>query len=162
MKWSGILTQISKPIFYFFRQLDFFHSVFFISNVQSIKKEVSNKYTVIKLRLSVYCGITRLALQSWEWCFIMFKTEPYRNYTPKNLQSHFWSNLKQRSDYNQRVCVCVCLCVWEGCCVCVCLRACFYYVTTRYVLTFILQLSLIHIWRCRRYAVCRSRWSPYH
>ena len=26
----------------------------------------------------------------------------------------------------------------------------------------ILYLSLIHIWRCRRYAVCRSRWSPYH
>ena len=25
-----------------------------------------------------------------------------------------------------------------------------------------LRLSLIHIWRCRRYAVCRSRWSPYH
>ena len=25
-----------------------------------------------------------------------------------------------------------------------------------------LCLSLIHIWRCRRYAVCRSRWSPYH
>ena len=25
-----------------------------------------------------------------------------------------------------------------------------------------LKLSLIHIWRCRRYAVCRSRWSPYH
>ena len=25
-----------------------------------------------------------------------------------------------------------------------------------------LWLSLIHIWRCRRYAVCRSRWSPYH
>ena len=24
------------------------------------------------------------------------------------------------------------------------------------------KLSLIHIWRCRRYAVCRSRWSPYH
>ena len=24
------------------------------------------------------------------------------------------------------------------------------------------HLSLIHIWRCRRYAVCRSRWSPYH
>ena len=24
------------------------------------------------------------------------------------------------------------------------------------------NLSLIHIWRCRRYAVCRSRWSPYH
>jgi len=23
-------------------------------------------------------------------------------------------------------------------------------------------LSLIHISRCRRYAVCRSRWSPYH
>ena len=27
---------------------------------------------------------------------------------------------------------------------------------------FSLKLSLIHIWRCRRYAVCRSRWSPYH
>ena len=26
----------------------------------------------------------------------------------------------------------------------------------------LLWLSLIHIWRCRRYAVCRSRWSPYH
>eukprot|EP00826_Nyctotherus_ovalis_P045191 TRINITY_DN496_c0_g1_i10.p1 TRINITY_DN496_c0_g1~~TRINITY_DN496_c0_g1_i10.p1 ORF type:complete len:206 (-),score=34.40 TRINITY_DN496_c0_g1_i10:29-646(-) len=24
------------------------------------------------------------------------------------------------------------------------------------------NLSLIHICRCRRYAVCRSRWSPYH
>ena len=23
-------------------------------------------------------------------------------------------------------------------------------------------LSLIHIRRCRRYAECRSRWSPYH
>eukprot|EP00826_Nyctotherus_ovalis_P046953 TRINITY_DN5347_c0_g1_i2.p1 TRINITY_DN5347_c0_g1~~TRINITY_DN5347_c0_g1_i2.p1 ORF type:complete len:192 (-),score=35.70 TRINITY_DN5347_c0_g1_i2:20-595(-) len=27
---------------------------------------------------------------------------------------------------------------------------------------FIEELSLIHICRCRRYAVCRSRWSPYH
>ena len=26
----------------------------------------------------------------------------------------------------------------------------------------VITLSLIHIWRCRRYAVCRSRWSPYH
>eukprot|EP00826_Nyctotherus_ovalis_P029127 TRINITY_DN22973_c0_g1_i2.p1 TRINITY_DN22973_c0_g1~~TRINITY_DN22973_c0_g1_i2.p1 ORF type:complete len:211 (-),score=59.17 TRINITY_DN22973_c0_g1_i2:10-642(-) len=26
----------------------------------------------------------------------------------------------------------------------------------------VLILSLIHICRCRRYAVCRSRWSPYH
>ena len=26
----------------------------------------------------------------------------------------------------------------------------------------VFDLSLIHIWRCRRYAVCRSRWSPYH
>eukprot|EP00826_Nyctotherus_ovalis_P057110 TRINITY_DN77_c0_g1_i12.p1 TRINITY_DN77_c0_g1~~TRINITY_DN77_c0_g1_i12.p1 ORF type:complete len:500 (+),score=143.66 TRINITY_DN77_c0_g1_i12:211-1710(+) len=25
-----------------------------------------------------------------------------------------------------------------------------------------IKLSLIHICRCRRYAVCRSRWSPYH
>ena len=24
------------------------------------------------------------------------------------------------------------------------------------------ELSLIHIWRCRRYSLCRSRWSPYH
>ena len=27
---------------------------------------------------------------------------------------------------------------------------------------FLLYLSLIHIWRCRRYSLCRSRWSPYH
>ena len=26
----------------------------------------------------------------------------------------------------------------------------------------VLSLSLIHIWRCRRYSLCRSRWSPYH
>ena len=25
-----------------------------------------------------------------------------------------------------------------------------------------LHLSLIHIWRCRRDVLCRSRWSPYH
>ena len=25
-----------------------------------------------------------------------------------------------------------------------------------------LNLSLIHIWRCRRSTLCRSRWSPYH
>eukprot|EP00826_Nyctotherus_ovalis_P047022 TRINITY_DN5360_c0_g1_i12.p1 TRINITY_DN5360_c0_g1~~TRINITY_DN5360_c0_g1_i12.p1 ORF type:complete len:275 (-),score=50.35 TRINITY_DN5360_c0_g1_i12:16-795(-) len=28
--------------------------------------------------------------------------------------------------------------------------------------TTVKNLSLIHICRCRRYAVCRSRWSPYH
>eukprot|EP00826_Nyctotherus_ovalis_P055607 TRINITY_DN739_c0_g3_i2.p3 TRINITY_DN739_c0_g3~~TRINITY_DN739_c0_g3_i2.p3 ORF type:complete len:101 (-),score=4.39 TRINITY_DN739_c0_g3_i2:18-320(-) len=32
---------------------------------------------------------------------------------------------------------------------------------TSYSILFI-DLSLIHICRCRRYAVCRSRWSPYH
>ena len=26
----------------------------------------------------------------------------------------------------------------------------------------IMDLSLIHIWRCRRSYACRSRWSPYH
>ena len=26
----------------------------------------------------------------------------------------------------------------------------------------IYMLSLIHIWRCRRSTLCRSRWSPYH
>ena len=26
----------------------------------------------------------------------------------------------------------------------------------------IFSLSLIHIWRCRRDVLCRSRWSPYH
>eukprot|EP00826_Nyctotherus_ovalis_P030527 TRINITY_DN24369_c0_g1_i2.p1 TRINITY_DN24369_c0_g1~~TRINITY_DN24369_c0_g1_i2.p1 ORF type:complete len:420 (+),score=88.83 TRINITY_DN24369_c0_g1_i2:74-1333(+) len=30
------------------------------------------------------------------------------------------------------------------------------------VMSFLEELSLIHICRCRRYAVCRSRWSPYH
>ena len=28
--------------------------------------------------------------------------------------------------------------------------------------TIISYLSLIHIWRCRRSTLCRSRWSPYH
>ena len=27
---------------------------------------------------------------------------------------------------------------------------------------YLLLLSLIHIWRCRRIERCRSRWSPYH
>ena len=27
---------------------------------------------------------------------------------------------------------------------------------------FSVTLSLIHIWRCRRSTLCRSRWSPYH
>ena len=26
----------------------------------------------------------------------------------------------------------------------------------------LMHLSLIHIWRCRRSTLCRSRWSPYH
>ena len=26
----------------------------------------------------------------------------------------------------------------------------------------VIVLSLIHIWRCRRSTLCRSRWSPYH
>ena len=26
----------------------------------------------------------------------------------------------------------------------------------------VMALSLIHIWRCRRSTLCRSRWSPYH
>ena len=30
------------------------------------------------------------------------------------------------------------------------------------LLTMTCHLSLIHIWRCRRGAECRSRWSPYH
>ena len=29
-------------------------------------------------------------------------------------------------------------------------------------ITAVSQLSLIHIWRCRRSYACRSRWSPYH
>ena len=31
-----------------------------------------------------------------------------------------------------------------------------------YFCLFIQLLSLIHIWRCRRSTLCRSRWSPYH
>ena len=27
---------------------------------------------------------------------------------------------------------------------------------------YVYYLSLIHIWRCRRSTLCRSRWSPYH
>ena len=31
-----------------------------------------------------------------------------------------------------------------------------------FVLSCDVELSLIHIWRCRRSTLCRSRWSPYH
>ena len=30
------------------------------------------------------------------------------------------------------------------------------------VIIILRRLSLIHIWRCRRSTLCRSRWSPYH
>ena len=30
------------------------------------------------------------------------------------------------------------------------------------VILTVCKLSLIHIWRCRRSTLCRSRWSPYH
>ena len=33
---------------------------------------------------------------------------------------------------------------------------------SRSIKTEALVLSLIHIWRCRRSTLCRSRWSPYH
>ena len=31
-----------------------------------------------------------------------------------------------------------------------------------FILSHPVHLSLIHIWRCRRSTLCRSRWSPYH
>ena len=31
-----------------------------------------------------------------------------------------------------------------------------------FILSWWMDLSLIHIWRCRRSTLCRSRWSPYH
>eukprot|EP00826_Nyctotherus_ovalis_P020451 TRINITY_DN16420_c0_g1_i1.p1 TRINITY_DN16420_c0_g1~~TRINITY_DN16420_c0_g1_i1.p1 ORF type:complete len:112 (+),score=29.97 TRINITY_DN16420_c0_g1_i1:515-850(+) len=37
-----------------------------------------------------------------------------------------------------------------------------YSITARALKQMYGNLSLIHICRCRRYAVCRSRWSPYH
>ena len=36
------------------------------------------------------------------------------------------------------------------------------YSTTLCMHTQVHVLSLIHIWRCRRDVLCRSRWSPYH
>ena len=33
---------------------------------------------------------------------------------------------------------------------------------TFHSIVFVIVLSLIHIWRCRRIERCRSRWSPYH
>ena len=34
--------------------------------------------------------------------------------------------------------------------------------TWKMSLLYLVKLSLIHIWRCRRIERCRSRWSPYH
>ena len=36
------------------------------------------------------------------------------------------------------------------------------YMATFIIIIIIMFLSLIHIWRCRRSTLCRSRWSPYH
>ena len=35
-------------------------------------------------------------------------------------------------------------------------------ITKRWFTQDLYTLSLIHIWRCRRSTLCRSRWSPYH
>ena len=65
------------------------------------------------------------------------------------------------------------LSLWIKTTMCVCVRACVRR-TIKYVLVhfkllpllcyrqIFMALSLIHIWRCRRAAACRSRWSPYH
>ena len=45
----------------------------------------------------------------------------------------------------------------HGCCITLQLFQCVFF-----SITMVLKLSLIHIWRCRRYSLCRSRWSPYH
>ena len=43
-----------------------------------------------------------------------------------------------------------------------CLLKCFYsHICCLGAIT-VCNLSLIHIWRCRRSTLCRSRWSPYH
>ena len=44
----------------------------------------------------------------------------------------------------------------DHCCCCGC------FLTGWFFLAVLLWLSLIHIWRCRRSTLCRSRWSPYH
>ena len=38
----------------------------------------------------------------------------------------------------------------------------YFFSSTSLFFRIILCLSLIHIWRCRRSTLCRSRWSPYH
>ena len=39
---------------------------------------------------------------------------------------------------------------------------CFKAVQLTSIISCVHKLSLIHIWRCRRSTLCRSRWSPYH
>ena len=41
-------------------------------------------------------------------------------------------------------------------------KMCFFIFPLQCDLLCFLNLSLIHIWRCRRKLTCRSRWSPYH
>ena len=36
------------------------------------------------------------------------------------------------------------------------------HIHTSKFISYYVMLSLIHIWRCRRSTLCRSRWSPYH
>ena len=69
------------------------------------------------------------------------------------------------------VCLCLCLCLSQSLSLCLCLSVClcstpFVFSSPSLSLFFLYTalslLSLIHIWRCRRHVVCRSRWSPYH
>ena len=74
---------------------------------------------------------------------------------PKKLHFCRWSLLRavlKRVPENRKRLFGNCYYSWEGWIVRLRVRAFF----------FVCVLSLIHIWRCRRGAECRSRWSPYH
>ena len=62
--------------------------------------------------------------------------------------------------------LCSCECWNKICDRIVCTKACTTHTHTKRTTIFrqftSLNLSLIHIWRCRRSYACRSRWSPYH
>ena len=53
-------------------------------------------------------------------------------------------------------------CKWCSILYYIILARCLIKVNITACLPFLCNLSLIHIWRCRRSTLCRSRWSPYH
>ena len=91
----------------------------------------------------------------WEWQLLR------RNGSEKPVAAELYNVLLSYGHVQVSNCAVNCiiktiiLCVYSRCCVVSRIHAFTHWTT-------VTDLSLIHIWRCRRSTLCRSRWSPYH